>query len=152
METINKLDNAYGPVGRASGSLLLLAGVILVFYSFSGLILILMGGFIGFTYTSVNVDFYRRRVKFTNMILGIVPVGKWLVIQDDMKIGIKKSNKSWSAYSRGNRELEIPANDYRLILCDSKGREIMAVKKFDSLEEAKISLDVYSKQLGTGVI
>ena len=145
---INHLDDAFGPVGKASGTLLLLSGAILLFFNFSGLILILMGGFIGFTFTRVKIDFEKRKLQFINMIFGILPIGKWLVIQDDMKIVIKKSNKSWSAFSRGNRELEIPVSDYRLILCDSKGREIIPLQKTESLELARNNLRLYSEKLG----
>jgi hypothetical protein len=69
-----------------------------------------------------------------------------------MKIGIKKSNKVWRAYSRTNRTLDIAENDYRLILFDSDGKEIMPIQKSDNLDSVKLNLDEISKLLGIGVI
>jgi len=152
MITRNKLDNAFGPVGNSAGIFLFIAGLIITYFSLTGLILVLIGAFVGFTSTITLVDFDKRRLKFSNNIFGIIPIGQWIIIQTDMKIGIKKSNKVWRAYSRSNRTLDIANNDYRLILYDSNGREIMPIQKSDNLDSAKLDVDKISKELEIGVI
>jgi hypothetical protein len=152
MVTRNRLDKAFGPVGTSAGIFLFIAGLIITSFSLTGLILVLIGAFVGFTSTSALVDFYKRRIKFSNNIFGILPIGRWITIQKDMKIGIKKSNKIWRAYSRSNRTLDIANNDYRLILYNSSGREIMTIQKSDNLDSAKIDLDKISKELEIGLI
>jgi hypothetical protein len=152
MTTKNKLDKSFGPVGTSAGIFLFAAGLIITFYSLPGLILVLIGAFVGFTSTSTLIDFDKKRIRFSNNIFGIIPIGQWISIQTDMKIGIKKSNKVWRAYSRSNRTLDIANNDYRLILYDSKGKEIMPLQKSDNLDSAKLNLDKISKQLGIGII
>ena len=152
MITRNKLDKAFGPVGNSAGIFLFIAGLIITYFSLTGLILVLIGAFIGFTSTITLVDFDKRRLKFSNNIFGIIPTGLWIIVQKDMKIGIKKSNKVWRAYSRSNRTLDIANNDYRLILYDSAGREIMPIQKSDNLDSAKLDLDKISKKLEIGVI
>lgn len=152
MKTVNKLDKAFGPVGNSAGMVLFLAGLIITFYSFTGLILLLMGAFFGFSSTSTLVDFDNRKLKFTNNIFGIIPIGQWISIQADMKIGIKKSNKVWRAYSKSNRTLDLPQVDYRLILYDSKAKEIIPILKTDNLDSAKLSLNKLSKALKIGVM
>jgi hypothetical protein len=147
MITSNKLDKAFGPVGTQAGFILFVAGCLIAFFSLTGLVLILMGAFIGFTSTGTMIDFDKKRVRFSNNLFGIFPIGKWVVIQEDMKVGIKKSNKVWRTYSRSNRTLDIADNDYRLILYDSKGKEILPIQKSDNLDSAKINLDKISKQL-----
>jgi len=151
MTTRNKLDKVFGPVGTSSGIFLFVAGLIITYFSLTGLILVMIGAFVGFTSTSTLIDFDKRRLRFTNNIFGIIPIGQWIYIQTDMKIGIKKSNKVWRAYSRSNRTLDITNNDYRLILYDSKGKEIMPIQKVDNIDSAKSNLDKFSKQLGIGV-
>lgn len=152
MITKNKLDKAFGPVGTSAGIFLFSAGLIMTYFSLTGLILILIGAFVGFTSTSAIVDFDKRRLKFSNNIFGIFPIGQWIVIQTNMKIGIKKSNKVWRAYSRSNRTLDIANKDYRLILYDTNGREIMPIQKSDNLDSAKLDLNRISKELEIGVI
>jgi hypothetical protein len=151
MITRNKLDNIFGPVGTSAGIFLFFAGLIITYFSLTGLILILIGAFIGFTSTSTSIDFDKMRLRFSNNIFGIFPIGQWIFIQKDMKIGIKKSNKVWRAYSRSNRTLDIANNDYSLILYDFNGKEIMPLQKSDNLDSAKLNLDKLSKQLGIGV-
>jgi hypothetical protein len=148
----NKLDKAFGPFGNSAGLFLFVAGLTITYFSLTGLILVLIGAFIGFTSTSTLVDFDKRRIKFSNNIFGIIPIGQWIIIQTDMKIGIKKSNKAWRAYSRSNRILDIANNDYRLILYDSNGREIMPIQKSYNLDSAKLNLDKISKELEIEVI
>ena len=105
----------------------------------------MIGAFVGFTSTSTLIDFDKKRIRFSNNIFGIISIGRWIAIQADMKIGIKKSNKVWRAYSRSNRTLDIVSNDYILILYDSKGKEIMPLYKSDNLDTAKLNLDKFSK-------
>lgn len=152
MITKNKLDKIFGPVGTSAGILLFVAGLIITYFSLTGLVLVLIGAFVGFTSTGTLIDFEKKRLRFSNNIFGIFPIGQWIFIQTDMKIGIKKSNMVWRAYSRSNRTLDIAKNDYRLILYDSNGKEIMTIQKSDNIDSAKSNLDKLSKQLGIGVI
>lgn len=152
MITSNKLDNAFGPTGSSAGIFLFVAGLIITCFSLAGLILVLIGAFVGFTSTSTSVDFDKKRLRFSNNIFGIFPIGQWIIIQTDMKIGIKKSNKVWRAHSLSNRTLDIANNDYRLMLYDSNGREIMPIQKFENIDSAKLQLDKFSNQIGIGVI
>jgi hypothetical protein len=67
-----------------------------------------------------------------------------------MKIGVKKSNKVWRGYSRGNRAIDIPQTDFRLVLYDSNGKEIMPIKKTNHLETAMSDMEMLSNQLEIG--
>jgi hypothetical protein len=151
MTTRNKLDKSFGPAGTAAGIFLFAVGLIVTFFSLTGLILVLIGAFVGFTSTSTLIDLDKKRIRFSNNIFGIIPIGQWISIQPDMKVGIKKSNKAWRAYSQSNRTFDIANNDYRLILYDSKGKEIMPIQKSSNLDSAKLDLDRFAKQFGIGV-
>ena len=151
MITRYKLDKAFGPVGNSAGIFLFVAGLITTYFSLTGLILALIGAFVGFTSTSTSIDFDRKRLRFSNNIFGIIPVGQWILVQPYMVIGIKKSNNIWRAYSRSNRTLDIADNDYRLILYDYDGKEIMQLQKNNSLDAAKHHMEQLSKQLALKV-
>lgn len=99
--------------------------------------MIVLGAFVGFTSTSTFIDFEQKRIKFSNNIFGFIATGKWIPVESAMKIGIEESNVTWSAFSRGNRSLDIEQKDFRIVLYDSDNREILTLMKTDSLESAE---------------
>ncbi|MCX6250158.1 MAG: hypothetical protein NTX61_05335 [Bacteroidetes bacterium] len=148
----NKLDKSFGSVGTSAGVFLFIAGVIITYFYISGLILVLLGAFFGFTSTSTLIDYDKKRVKFSNDIFGIIKIGKWINIESDMKIGIKKSDVTWRAYGASNQAIDVIVKDFRLILFDSDNKEIMQIKKTDSLDAAKIERETLSNKLGLCIV
>lgn len=148
----NKFEKSFGPVGASAGMLLFIAGIILTYFHFTGLILVLIGAFVGFSSTVTLIDYEKKRVKFSNNLFGIIKSGQWLNIEPSMKIGIKKSNLTWRSYSQGNRPLDIESDDYRIILFDSVNKEIMPIKKFNTEDLAKIELVTIGNKLGLSCI
>ena len=148
MKTNNKLDKAFGPVGTTAGIVLFVVGIITIFTSLFGLILIVLGAFVGFTSTSTIIDFDLKRIKFSNNIFGIIPIGKWIPIDKDMKIGIQESDITWRTYSKGNRALDIVDHDFRIVLFDADDQEIMQIKKTKSQESSESEVDDLCIQLG----
>lgn len=147
------LDKSFGPVGTTSGMILFAAGIVLsiLYFSFAGPILILAGAFIGFSYTRTVIDLLKNRILFSQQIFGIIPNGKWLTITPDMKIGIKKAQHSWRAYSRGNRTLDMTMKDFRVMLYDSTGNEILPIRKTKTLEEAQRNITELNKILNLSI-
>ncbi|HZL10722.1 MAG TPA: hypothetical protein VFC65_12055 [Prolixibacteraceae bacterium] len=152
MTTNNYLDKPFGPVGTSSGVLIFIIGVITTYTSIYALLLVFIGAFVGFTSTSVLIDFDRRRIKFSNNFFGIIRLGHWINIEPTMKIGIKKSKKLWRTYSRSNRTLDMEITDFRIILYDSKDKLIMPLKKTNSIESAKVEQVILGNQLGLRLI
>jgi len=148
----NKLDKSFGSVGTSAGVILFVAGVIITYFYISGLILMLLGAFIVFTSTSTLIDYDKKRVKFSNDIFGIIKIGKWITIEPDMKIGIKKSDVTWRAYGASNQALDVIEKDFRFILFDSNNKEIMQIEKMETLDAAKIELETQCNKLGLSVI
>ena len=150
MITRNKLDKSFGPVGSFSGIVVFIAGLGTIWFSLFSLILVLIGAFVGLSYSSVEIDFDQKKVRFLNNLFGIIKSGQWVNVKPDMKIGISKSNKAWRSYSGGNRILDIPSVDYRLFLYNSSGKNLMPLKKFGDLTTTKKELELICKQLGVG--
>jgi hypothetical protein len=144
----NKLEESFGPVGTTAGIVLFGAGIILTYFYLTGLILILIGAFVGFSSTSTLIDYEKKRVKFSNNLFGIIRIGQWHKIEPSMKIGLKESNLIWRSYSQGNRPFNVESNDYRIILFDSLNKEIMPIKKFNSKDLAKNELAEIGIKLG----
>ena len=69
-----------------------------------------------------------------------------------MKIGIKKSNIAWRAYGRANQTLDIAKHDFRIVLYNSGGNELLPLKKCKTLELAKNEINILANQLGLTLI
>jgi hypothetical protein len=152
MMTKYRLDKSFGPVGTTAGSVLFVAGLIVTFNSVWGILPVLLGAFVGFSSTCTIIDFDKKRIKFSNDLFGIIHTGKWIAIENSMKLGIKETDMTWSAYSRGNRPFDIEKKDFRITLFDAKDLEILQVKKNNSLESAKADLEIIASQLGIASI
>lgn len=152
MITKTKLDKSFGPAGTSAGIFMFIAGIVVTFYSFTGLILVFIGAFVAFTSTSTMIDNDKKRIKFSNNLFGFIKTGQWVDIKPEMKLGLKKSNRVYRAYSRSNRILDIDSKDIRLILYGSDNKQIMPIKKFDSLDIAKVELKKLGNQLGLSLI
>jgi len=142
-----KLGKTFGPVGSVAGIILFVSGLILVWFSLSAIIKIFLGSFLGFTFSSTEIDFEQKKVRHSDVLFGVIKTGKWVDIKPEMKIGILKSRKTWRTYSRGNRELETPVEDHRLVLFNGAGKMQIPLKKFDSTEEARIEQDEWCRRL-----
>jgi hypothetical protein len=147
-----RLDKSFGPVGTTAGSILLVAGLIITLSSVWGIILALLGAFVGFSSTCTLLDVDRKRIKFSNDLFGVIHTGKWIPIDNSMKLGIKETDMTWSAYSRGNRPFDVEKQDFRITLIDANDKDIMVIKKNDSLESAKADLEKVASQLGIASI
>ncbi|MDD3877040.1 MAG: hypothetical protein PHT69_10490 [Bacteroidales bacterium] len=152
MVKTNKFEKSFGPVGSSAGQFILIFGIIICFFSLSGVILILIGGFVGFTSTSTKIDFDRKMFKFSNNLFGFIPIGKWIPIDLKMKLGIKKSNKVWRTYSRSNRSIDIDSTDFYVYLLDANHKEIIPLIKKNNLDSAKHEIDFLSEKLGLKIV
>ena len=144
----NKLDKTFGPFGTSTGFFIMIGGIIATFYSFLGLIIALVGAFACFTSTSTIIDTDNKRIKHSDNLFGIIPVGKWIDIKPDMKIGLKKFHRGYRAYIRGTQKVGIHYNDIRIFLYDSANKQLVPINKFDSYESSKNELNNLSSLLG----
>ena len=148
MKTNYRLDKSFGPTGVIAGITLLIVGIILTPFHVSGLFLILIGSFVGLSSTSTIVDYEKKRIKYSNNLFGILSVGKWVAVEDNMKVGIIRSKKTWRSYSRGNRTLDITDYDLRIILYDSDDRQVMPIRKAYTMDIAKEEMKEIIENLG----
>jgi hypothetical protein len=148
----NKLDKSFGPSGSFAGYIIFAAGLIATYSDLIGLILVLIGAFVGFSSTSTLMDTGKKRIKFSNNLFGFIPAGKWINIENSMKLGIKESNVTWTTFSRSNRSIDMVNKDFRIALYDSSENEIMEISKTKSLDAAKVELETISKELELEVI
>lgn len=147
----NKIEKPFGPGGSWTGIFMFIAGIIITYFSLIGLILVILGAFIGFTSISTIIDVNNRKVKSVSYIFGIIPIGKWIEIEYGMKLGLKKIHRGYSTSTRGH-SLNVHTNDIRIILYSFNDEQIMSIKKIDSIDNAKKELEQLSHQLELVII
>lgn len=152
MKQNNRFDKSFGPVGSSAGLFMLIIGLIISFTSLFGLILVILGAFLGLTSTGTQIDFDNKRMKFSDSIFGIFRTGRWIPIEPGMKLGIRGQNVVWQAFSRSNRSLNIEDKCFMIILLNSDEQEIMPVKKAATLDSAQAELELLEKELGLELI
>ncbi len=150
--TTYRLDKSFGPVGSSAGTFIFIAGIISLYFSFAGLVLILLGAFVGFSSSSTTVDFDNRRLRFSNDYFGFIKSGRWISVEPVMKLGIRHEGRAWRAYSRSNRTLDISTDDLRIFLFTSNGRVIMPVMKTDTHGSAEAELEKLGNKLNLSTI
>ncbi len=145
----NNFGKTFGPVGSSAGVLIMVVGICAAyFYSLSALILVLLGALVGLTSSSTRIDYSQKRVKNALNLFGIIPIGKWLIVEADMLIGIKKSNLTWRTYSRSNQTLDIKDDAYIITLFDATNHPVLPLKKSKSIELAKHESVQLAEKLG----
>lgn len=148
----NKLDKVFGPFGSSTGFFLLIGGVIATYFSLSGLVIVLVGAFVSFTTTSTFIDTENKRIKFSNDLFGFIYIGKWIDIEDGMKLGLKKSHMGYRAYIRGTQPVDIHNNDIRIFLYSSDNKQLIPLKKFSSFEASKAGIKELSSILSLNIL
>jgi len=143
----NKIEQIFGTAGSTSGYVFIIIGIVLLFYSFTGILVLIIGAFMAFSTTSAIIDFDNKRVKFSNNLFGFIKTGKWIDISPKMKIGIKKSDLSWRSFSRSNRSIDIDDKDFIIYIYSEKTNLNIALKKVNNLEVANKELDYFTKEL-----
>lgn len=134
---INRFDKSFGPAGSFAGLVLVLAGIVVIFYSYTGLFVLLIGAFVAFTNTSVAIDTGNKRIKYSQNICGIFKMGRWIDIQPEMQIRIVQNNLVFRAYSLSNRRIESKSKRFKIILVTRNGQSDIPLKYANNINEAR---------------
>lgn len=148
----NRFGLTFGPFGSSTGFFLILGGIAATWFSVYGLVIVFSGLFALFTDTSTKIDTEGRKIRHSDNLFGLIPIGKWIAISPGMKLGIKKSHRGFMGYTRGTQPMSIHEHDVRIILYGSDSKPIMPLKSFSSLESAREELGIFSQQLGITIL
>lgn len=144
----NKIGKLLGSTGTAAGFFLMIAGAAATFlYNWTGLMLVLPGIFMAFTYDGTRIDLKSERIKNYSALFGIIKTGKWYPVSHFKRFSIYKSKRSYTTYSRANVPLTLKDSDIRLVLLDETGSLKITVNKYDSFEAAKKDMNELTKRL-----
>jgi hypothetical protein len=141
MKETNRIEKIFGPAGSFAGIIVFIAGLVLILSSLSGIILILIGAFVGFSYSGTVIDYDRKRMKFSNNIFGLIKTGRWVEINNSMKIGVIRANTTWRSNSQSNRSFDLEQRDILMILFGPDGEQLIPIKKVKTVEMAETEVE-----------
>lgn len=148
----NKLGKSFKTGGASMGTSLLIAGAaICYYYSLVGLVFIMLGVFMAFTTEITIIDADKMRIKSVSNLFGIIPFGKWIDIEQDMKLRLKKSKKGYRTHTRGHSR-DFYSKEIRIMLHDKNYKEILSIEKFPNLKAAKEGLENLYELLNSEII
>jgi len=133
----NKIENSFGPSGSFAGKIVFIAGLVMLYFSWSALFLVVLGAFIGFSHTKVFIDTEKKRVKFSNALFGIILTGQWIDVAAGMCTRIKKSDTVFRTFSLTNRSISSDSNSWKVMLCDQNQKDITPLLKAETKSKAE---------------
>jgi hypothetical protein len=136
MITNYKLGKIFGPSMVFAGYILMVFGVLTIYFTLTSIGLALLGAFLAFTTSGTEINAEKKEYNIYIKLFGFIPVGKEKSFYKDDQIEVKKFNGSHFTYSRSNRQSAVEINEYRiyLILANTKKKKLLA--QFDTEEEA----------------
>lgn len=141
------LDKSFGPAGSFTGYFLLLFGMITVFISWSGLVLIVLGSFMAFSSSGCMIDCDNFKIRFTDNLWGFIKVGKWQYIHPRMQIGVNHARMMYGVSSIANNKMNVTDSDWRVYIYDGMDRRGKAICKYKNREDAEKELIRLSETL-----
>ncbi|MBE0646659.1 MAG: hypothetical protein IH596_02625 [Bacteroidales bacterium] len=148
MRSLYRLDKSFGPGGSFAGMVLVLVGIILIPFYWTGSILILIGAFVGFSGTGCEVDTKKQRVRACQLLFGLIRSGDWIGTDNFQGIRVVRTTRSYRTFSLSNRTMETKQEDYRVVLEAASPRSRIEVMKCSSKETAHEKAGELAKALG----
>lgn len=138
----NILDFTFGVIGVILGILILAIGIYVSFSSWLvGLTIIIVGAFLAFTHNACFIDYKNKRVKFVALLFGLIKIGYWTNVKEDMYIKIIGSDEEWK-----NKNNEKIFEKYKVSLFNSESKEILILLKSKRIEKIKNFSNHFSEE------
>ncbi len=132
-----KLNKLVGPSGVAAGYLLLIFGLITIYFTLTAIPVLLIGSIMAFSYSGARINLTRKRYQKYVMLLGFIRTGIWLPFEKSDKIMVKEFKGKYTSYSRSNRKSEIAVQNYRIFLKSEYNSKKILLARFDTKVEAQ---------------
>ncbi|MDX9891930.1 MAG: hypothetical protein RBS29_05495 [Bacteroidales bacterium] len=143
----NKISYIFGPTGSSSGMIFFGIGLITMLFTWRAAFIMMFGALFAFSRAIVIIDTDKKRVKWCEYYFGIIPVGKWISVDPSMSLGYKITNDGWSARSLSNRRIDVPNENYTIILYDKHDLPIFPLMKVKTEIEMTEKMELLSTLL-----
>jgi hypothetical protein len=110
----------------------------------TGTISSVIASFLLLSYSGVQIDTEKRKIKPYNNYFGFIKTGKWKPIDNYLGVTLVSMNKVQTVYSRSNRINTTDKKEFQIHLVNKAKKPALEIKKCKTLETAKNSLDEFA--------
>jgi len=132
-----RLDKIMGPSGVMAGYILLVFGLITVYFSYTAIPLILLGSIMSFSYWGTRIKYDKKRYQSYLSLFGFIRLGFWLPFEKSDTILIEKFKGKYTSFSRSNRRTDLKVEDFRILLKTSYNNKKLHLAKFQKKEDCE---------------
>jgi hypothetical protein len=135
-----KLHRITGPSGIFAGYVLLVVGVLTVYFTLTAVPLILLGGILAFSYRESQINKETKQYKADILLWGIYPMGKWTEFRKEDTVTIEKITGVYLPFSKRSDRLSSFQPVFRVSLNTNEKRKPVILAEFiDEVDAIKLS-------------
>lgn len=139
----NRLGKTFGPQLSFSGWILLIFGAFFI-TDVMGMLLVVLGLFLGSMTDGVLIDFDQRRIKRYSSPFGFNLPGRWEEIEQHSGLVVIPFRKEYAVLSRSNLRNATVISDYRIFLTSHNQKPRYPIKACVTKEDAISEADRFS--------
>ncbi len=109
-----------------------------------GVALLLVAGFLFFTYSGIEIDTEKRKIKPYYKVFGLIKRGKWIPLNKYKGVTLVPMKKVRTTFSRSNRQTSTTDKYFQIYLVNKANKPELPIKKCRIFEDAQNSLDEFS--------
>lgn len=142
----NKIEKTFSGPLVIMGITFMVIAVMLVFNQkwIFGTLSFIVSSFILFTFSGIEIDTVKRRIKPYYMVFGLFKRGKWESLERYLGLTLVPMQKVYTTYSRSNRKNSTVKSDFRIYLVNKAKKPAFPLKSCKSREAAQNSMDEFS--------
>ncbi len=103
-----------------------------------------IASFLLLSYSGVEIDTTKRKIKSYNKYFGLIKTGKWRPIDNYLGVTLVPMKKIQTIYSRSNRVNSSFKKEFQIHLVNKSKKPALAIKKCKTVEDAQNSLDEFA--------
>lgn len=142
----NKIEKTLTGPSIFMGITFLVLGFVFIFNKgwFPGIAFTVAACFLFFTYSGVEIDTEKRRVKSYYNLFGICKRGKWTSLEKYKGVTLVPMRKVQRTFSRSNRQTSTIEKYFLIYLVNKANKPELSIKKCNAKDKAQNSLDEFS--------
>jgi hypothetical protein len=145
----NNINLFFTKAGLIAGILFIITGIwISVLYTIKGVLVILIGAFLGFSTETTLIDSVKKKIVHATMWVGLINLDGWIDIKTGMSLRIQKPEYSYLLSGKKRRRIEKGDDFYYMLLFDEKDEFILPIKKYKLKQDAENDLQRMKDLMG----
>ncbi|MBA7529526.1 hypothetical protein ES705_21724 [subsurface metagenome] len=133
-----RFDKLVGPSGRIAGCILLLFGILTVYFTLSAIPIILTGLAMLLSFKGTRINTEKKAYQSYFALFGFLRIGVWLPFEKSDKIIVQTFKDKQAVFSWSNRQNDSKKQEFRILLLTTYNAKKKVLAKFENDQQAHI--------------